>query len=429
MTNAELSVAFFLQMAIIIAACRIVGWLAKRYLGQPQVVGEMIAGVILGPSLFGLLAPDLQAALFPRESRSILFVGAQLGVGLYMFLVGLGFRRDHFRANAKSAAAVSLAGMAAPFLVAVAIAPWLISQGLFGSGLQTWQAMLFMGAAISITAFPMLARIIHERGLSGTRLGSLSLAAGAIDDAGAWCVLAIVLASFGAGPMVAVTAIAGGVAFALFMLTVGPKLLGPLGHIVEREGRLSPTVLGIVLILFMLSAWAMDAVGIHAVFGGFILGVAMPRGLLGEEIRRQLEPFAVLVLLPMFFTFSGLNTQLTMVNSLGLLAVTVVILLGSILAKGGACWAAARLTGQDNATAMGIGALMNARGLMELIIINIGLQKGVIGPALFSILVLMAILTTLMASPLFEWVYGRKARQRGELGTIGDHDDAAPVRA
>lgn len=429
MSNAELSVAFFLQMAIIIAACRIVGWLAKRYLGQPQVVGEMIAGVVLGPSLFGLLAPDLQAALFPKESRSILFVGAQLGVGLYMFLVGLGFRRDHFRANAKSAAAVSLAGMAAPFLVAVAIAPWLVAEGLFGQGIQTWQAMLFMGAAISITAFPMLARIIHERGLSGTRLGSLSLAAGAIDDAGAWCVLAIVLASFGAGPMVAVTAIAGGGAFALFMLTLGPKLLAPLGRIVEREGRLSPTVLGVVLILFMLSAWAMDAVGIHAVFGGFILGVAMPRGLLSDEVKRQLEPFAVLVLLPMFFTFSGLNTQLTMVNSLGLLAVTVVILLGSILAKGGACWAAARLTGQDNATAMGIGALMNARGLMELIIINIGLQKGVIGPALFSILVLMAILTTLMASPLFEWVYGRKARERGELGATGDHDDAAPMRA
>lgn len=420
MTNAELSVAFFLQMAVIIAVCRIVGWLAKRYLGQPQVVGEMIAGVILGPSLFGLLAPDLQAALFPKESKSILFVGAQLGVGLYMFLVGLGFRRDHFKANAKSAAAVSLAGMAAPFLVAVAIAPWLVSQGLFGQGIQTWQAMLFMGAAISITAFPMLARIIHERGLSGTRLGSLSLAAGAIDDAGAWCVLAIVLASFGAGPMVAVMAIAGGGAFALFMLTVGPKLLAPLGRIVEREGRLSPTVLGIVLILFMLSAWAMDAVGIHAVFGGFILGVAMPRGLLSQEIKRQLEPFAVLVLLPMFFTFSGLNTQLTMVNSLGLLAVTAVILLGSILAKGGACWAAARLTGQDNATAMGIGALMNARGLMELIIINIGLQRGIIGPALFSILVLMAIITTLMASPLFEWVYGKKARERGELGGLDD---------
>ncbi|WP_395944781.1 cation:proton antiporter [Brevundimonas sp.] len=426
MTNAELSVAFFLQMAVIIAACRAVGWLAKRYLGQPQVVGEMIAGVILGPSLFGLLAPDIQAALFPKESKSILFVGAQLGVGLYMFLVGLGFKRDHFRANAGSAAAVSLAGMAAPFLVAVAMAPWLVDLGLFGRGIATWQAMLFMGAAISITAFPMLARIIHERGLSGTRLGSLSLSAGAIDDAGAWCVLAIVLASFGAGPMVAVMAIAGGGAFALFILTLAPKLLAPLGRMVEREGRVSPTVLGIVLILFMLSAWCMDAVGIHAVFGGFILGVAMPRGLLTREIKRQLEPFAVLVLLPMFFTFSGLNTQLTVVNSLGLVAVTLVILAGSILAKSGACWAAARLTGQDNATALGIGALMNARGLMELIIINIGLQKGIIGPALFSILVLMAIITTLMASPLFEWLYGRKARERGELGDINAVEDEEP---
>lgn len=429
MTNAELSVAFFLQMAVIIAVCRIVGWLTKRWLGQPQVVGEMIAGVILGPSLFGLLAPDLQAALFPKESQSILFVGAQLGVGLYMFLVGLGFRRDHFRANAKSAAAVSLAGMAAPFLVAAAIAPWLVGQGLFGQGIQDWQAMLFMGAAISITAFPMLARIIHERGLSGTRLGSLSLAAGAIDDAAAWCVLAIVLASFGAGPMVAVKAIVGGGAFALFMLTLGPKLLAPLGRLAEREGRLSPTVLGIVLILFMLSAWAMDSVGVHAVFGGFILGVAVPRGLLSQEIRRQLEPFAVLVLLPMFFTFSGLNTQLTMVNSLGLLAVTAIILLGSILAKGGACWAAARLTGQDNATALGIGALMNARGLMELIIINIGLQRGVIGQALFSILVLMAILTTLMASPLFERVSGRNARARGDSGELNEADEHLAVAA
>nr|WP_314529417.1 cation:proton antiporter [uncultured Brevundimonas sp.] len=428
MTNAELSVAFFLQMAIVIAACRIVGWLAKRYLGQPQVVGEMIAGVILGPSLLGLAWPDLQAALFPKESRSVLFVGGQLGVGLYMFLVGLGFRRDHFKANARSAAAVSLAGMAAPFLVAVAIAPWLVSMGLFGAGIATWQAMLFMGAAISITAFPMLARIIHERGLSGTRLGSLSLAAGAIDDAGAWCVLAVVLASFGAGPMVAVKAIAGGGAFALLVLTMGPRLLAPLGRMVEREGRVGPTVLGIVLILFMLSAWAMDAVGIHAVFGGFILGVAMPRGLLGQEVRRQLEPLVVLLLLPMFFTFSGLNTQLTLVDNLGLVAVTGVILIGSVLAKGGACWAAARLTGQDNPTALGIGALMNARGLMELIIINIGLQRGVIGPALFSILVLMAICTTLMASPLFEAVYGRKARERGELAGLdeAEHDTAPP---
>lgn len=410
MTPAELSIAFFLQMAVIIAACRGVGWLAKRYLGQPQVVGEMIAGVILGPSLFGLIAPDLQAALFPRDSRGVLFVGAQFGVGLYMFLVGLGFRVEHFRQNAGSALAVSLAGMGAPFLIAVVMGPWLLSQGLFGAGVTTAQAILFTGACIAITAFPMLARIIHERGLSGTPLGALSLAAGAIDDAAAWCVLAVVLATFGDGAPVAVKAIAGGLGFAVLMLTLGPRLLAPLGKRVEREGRLTPMTLGLVLILFMLSAFAMDWIGIHAVFGGFILGCVMPRGLLAEELKRQLEPFAVVVLLPMFFTFSGLNTQLTMVNSLNLLGVTLAILVASVAAKGLACWGAARLTGQDNATAMGIGALMNARGLMELIIINIGLQRGIIGPALFSMLVLMAIATTLMASPVFELVYGRKAR-------------------
>jgi Kef-type K+ transport system membrane component KefB len=431
MTPAQLSVVFFLQMFVIIAVCRAVGWAAKRFLGQPQVVGEMIAGVILGPSLFGLLAPDLQHMLFPKESKTVLYVGAQMGVGLYMFLVGTTFNSGHFKSNAKSAAAVSLSGMAAPFLVAFAIAPWLLSLNLFGKGITGLQAALFMGAAISITAFPMLARIIHERGLSKTPLGTLSLSAGAIDDAGAWTVLAIVLATFGGGPMVAVKAIVGGGAFVLFMVTLGPKLLAPLGRIAEREGKLTPTLLGVVMMLFMLCAWAMDAVGIHAVFGGFILGTVLPRGVLTREIKKQLEPFAVVVLLPMFFTFSGLNTQLTMVNSFGLVAVTLVILAGSILAKGGACYLAARLTGQDNATAFGIGALMNARGLMELIIINIGLQKGVIGPALFSMLVLMAIITTLMASPMFELLYGKAARARGELGALDEHEDedGAPVLA
>ncbi|AYV49544.1 cation/H(+) antiporter [Caulobacter flavus] len=427
MTTAELSVAFFLQMAVIVAACRAMGWVVKRFFDQPQVVGEMIAGVILGPSLLGLLAPDIQHMLFPKETKSVLYVGAQLGVGLYMFLVGVGFRSDHFKANAKSALAVSLSGMTAPFLVAILLTPWLMSLNLFGAGVQSFQATLFMGAAISITAFPVLARIIQERGLTRTPLGSLSLSAGAIDDAGAWTVLAIVLASLGGGAAVAVKAIIGGGLFALFMLTMGPKLLAPLGRWAEREGKVTPTLLGVIVVLFMLSAWAMDAAGLHSVFGGFILGAAMPRGLLTRELKKQLEPFALALLVPMFFTFSGLNTQLTMVNSWALAGIALVILAGSIAAKGLACWAAARLTGQDNATAMGIGALMNARGLMELIIINIGLQKGIIGPALFSMLVVMAIVTTLMASPLFEIVYGRKARLSGELGALNE-DDEEPVR-
>jgi Kef-type K+ transport system membrane component KefB len=360
----------------------------------------------------------------------MLFVGAQLGVGLYMFLVGLGFDRSHFRIHGRSAAAVSISGMAAPFLTAVLITPWLMTiGGLFTPSVTRFEATLFMGAAISITAFPMLARIIHERGITNSPLGTLALSAGAIDDAGAWTVLAIVLASFGDGPMVAVKALAGGIGFAVFMLLLGPRLFAPLGSWAEREGGVSQTLLAIVLILFMLSAFAMDVVGIHAVFGGFVLGCVLPRGRLADDVRAKLEPMTVVLLLPMFFTFSGLNTQLTMVDSLPLVAVAAAILAASILAKGGACWAAARLTGQDNPTAMAIGALMNARGLMELIIINIGLQRGIIGPALFSVLVLMAIVTTLMASPLFERVYGRRARARGDLGSLRDTGAAEPAAA
>jgi len=415
---------------VIVAAARGVGRLGKRFLGQPQVVGEMIAGVILGPSLFGLIAPQLQAELFPKDAKGILYVGAQLGVGLYMFLVGLGFDRSQFRSNIKSAGAVSISGMAAPFLLAVLITPWLAGYGLFSPKLGLAQAMLFTGACISITAFPMLARIIHERGLSKSPLGSLSLSAGAIDDAGAWTVLAIVLATFGAGSLVAVKAIAGAVGFAVLMIGFGPRLLAPLGRAADRAGGVGQGLLAGVLMLFLLSAFAMDWVGMHAVFGGFLLGTAMPRGLLTRELRAKLEPVTVVLLLPMFFTFSGLNTKLDLIANPALLLVALAILAASVLAKGGACWAAARITGQDNPTALAIGALMNARGLMELIIINIGLQRGIIGVELFSMLVLMAVVTTLMASPLFELVYGRKARERGELGAIKDVQEdvsAAPA--
>lgn len=397
-------------MAVILLACRIVGWLGRK-IGQPQVVGEMIAGVLLGPSLFGYFSPDLSARIFTQETRGILYVGAQLGVGLYMFLVGMEFRGDLFRSRARSAVSVSLAGMVVPFIIGGLLAPWLMTvPGIFSEATRTYQAALFLGAAIAITAFPMLARIIYERGLSGTSLGTLALAAGAIDDAAAWCVLAIVLASFGGSPSLALVAIVGGLLYAMLMLTVGKTWLRKLGGIATREGGVSSSLLAIVLMLFCFGAWFTDAIGIHAVFGGFILGIAMPRGVLTTQVTQKLEAFTVIFLLPMFFTFSGLNTSLGMVMEPMTLWVALVILLASTLAKGVACWGAARLNGEDNRTSMAIGALMNSRGLMELIIINIGLQKGVIGPKLFSILVIMAIVTTLMASPVFEWVYGRHAR-------------------
>lgn len=415
----DYSIHFFLQLAVILLACRVVGWAGKRFLNQPQVVGEMIAGVVLGPSLLGLVFPDLQAAIFPRETRGLLYAGAQLGVGLYMFLVGLTLRLDHFQTKARSAALVSAAGIAVPFLLAVLVTPMLLTvPGLFAEGISTGSATLFMGACIALTAFPMLARIIHERGLADTALGTLSLTAGAFDDAVSWCVLAIVLATFGAGAGVAILAIGGALLYAAFLILFGKRLLAPLGRAVEAKGEMSMTVLSITLMLFCLSAFFMDAIGIHAIFGGFILGVFMPRGAFVEELKRKVEPLAVVLLLPMFFTYSGLNTRMDTVDSLPLLLIALGVLAVSILAKFGACWAAARIAGEDNRTALGIGALMNSRGLMELIIINIGLQKGIIGPTLFAMLVLMAIVTTVMATPLFEAVYGKQARASGELGHV-----------
>jgi len=418
MTSAELSVAFFLQMFFILAACRAVGWVARRC-GQPQVIGEMIAGVLLGPSLLGLFWPGAQQFLFPPESLDTLYVVAQLGIGLYMFLVGAEFDMGLFRSRIRSAVLVSLAGMLVPFITGVALALWLVKvPGLFSEQTRPFEAILFLGAAIAITALPVLARIIQDRGLTGTALGTLVLAAGAINDAAAWCVFAIVLATFGGGTMVVVKAFAGGIGYALLMAFAGRKLLAPLGRIAEAQRRISPGLLGVILMLLMLAAWAMDAAGIHAVFGGFLLGTAMPRGFITQELKRQLEPLAVVFLLPIFFAFSGLNTRFDMVSSLELLLIAAVVLVASIAAKAVACWAAARLAGEDNRTAMAVGTLMNARGAMELIILNIGLQKGIIQPALFSIMVLMAIVTTLMTAPLFEWVYGKKARAAGELGAI-----------
>jgi Kef-type K+ transport system membrane component KefB len=226
----------------------------------------------------------------------------------------------------------------------------------------------------------------------------------------------VVLASFGGGMGLAVKAIGGGLLYTGLMLTVGRRLLSHLALKAERDGRLTPSMLSTCLMLLMISAWVTDAVGIHAVFGGFLLGVAMPRGRLTRELKRDLEPFTVVFLLPMFFTYSGLNTRLDMVNSLELVGFSLVILAASCFGKFGACWAAARATGSENRLALAVGALMNARGMMELILLNIGLQRGIIQAPLFSMLVLMAVVTTLMASPVFEFVYGRYARTEGRVG-------------
>lgn len=410
MTSFDLSVLFFFQLAFILAVCRIVGYIASK-VGQSQVVSEMIAGVIMGPSLLGYLLPGFQASVFPKSSLTIIYSVSQVGLVLYMFLVGTEFQIELIRRRIRSAASVSVAGIATPFALGVVIALFLKSNGeFFSEGVKPWEAMLFMGAAMSITAFPMLARIIYERGLTGTSLGTLALAAGSIDDAAAWCLLAVVLASFSRNAVIAVSAIAGGALYAIIVLGVGRPVFRRLERRAEREDGVTPPIMAVVLMLLMSGAWFTDRMGIYAVFGAFIMGMAMPRGLFARDLRQKIEPLTTNLLLPMFFVYSGLNTRLGLVDSPAMWGVAVVILLAACFGKGIACWAAARMNGEENREAMAIGTLMNARGLMELIILNIGLERGVITPTLFTIMVMMAIVTTLAATPLFELVYRRGSR-------------------
>lgn len=412
MSTFDLSVLFFLQLAFILGVCRIVGIIFKR-LGQSQVVSEMIAGVVMGPSLMGWLLPDLSAYLFPAASKPILFAVCQVGLVLYMFLIGVEFDVDLIKSRLRSAASISLAGILAPFALGALLAFYLAGDSsLFSVKTTALQAILFMGAAMSITAFPMLARIIFEQGLSKTSLGTLALAAGSMDDAAAWCVLAIVLASFQNNMSIAVYAIGGGVLFAIVTLVAIKHLLKPLGKMVEASGEMSRGVLSLVLMLTMLGAWFTDFIQIYAVFGAFVMGIAMPRGKFAQELHRIIYPLTTAFLLPVFFVYSGLNTKIGLVNTPYLWLIAGLVLVAAIVGKAVACYLAARWHGESHKEAMAIGTLMNARGLMELIILNIGLQRGIIEPALFAILVMMAIITTLMATPIFERVYGSKeARQ------------------
>ncbi|MGK2867501.1 MAG: cation:proton antiporter domain-containing protein [Mycobacterium sp.] len=408
---AETAIHFFLQLTVILAACKLAGIAAQR-VGQPAVVGEMIAGVVLGPSLFGRIAPDLQNHLFPTgTSNLVLYTVAQLGLVLYMFIIGLNFDVDHVRQRAGTAAAVSITGTVAPLAIgALAAIPLLSAGGFFGDNVTLGMAMMFLGASIAITAFPMLARIIFEKKLTGTSLGTLALACGATADAVSWCILAAVLAIHRNSPMLAVIAIGGGLLYTLVLLTIGRRGLQPLGRMAEENQGVSPSMLSTVLILLMACAWLTDIIGIYAIFGAFLLGVAMPSGFFATNLTDKLEPLTTKLLLPLFFVYSGLNTQIGLVNTPALWAVTLGLVVVAIVGKGVACAVAARLSRVPLRESVALGALMNARGLIELILLNIGLEAGIITPTLFTIMVIVAVVTTLMTSPIFEWVYGRHRR-------------------
>jgi Kef-type K+ transport system membrane component KefB len=410
MTSQQLAAHFFLQVTLILLVCRFVGGLMPR-IGQPKVVGEMIAGVLLGPSLLGVLSPSLQTWLFPSQSLSALSLVSQLGLVLYMFVVGTHLQIDFIRQAYRGALLISLAGIVAPFVLGAGLAAMLYRDGgFFAPALSSWQSMIYLGAAMSVTAFPVLARIIQDKGIAGTTIGTLALAAGATDDAIAWCLLAIVLASVNHDPVLAGSAIVGGTLYTVVVLSLLRPRLAKLESIVDGDGSLAPGTLALVLSLLMAGAWFTDAIGIHAVFGAFIMGIAMPRGLFAKELARHIEPLATTLLIPLFFVYSGLSTRVNLLASSGLWLIAIVVIVIASVGKGAACWTAGVFAGRPSREAMAIGALMNARGLMELIILNIGLERGMITPSLFTVMVTMTIATTLAAGPLFEWAWRGAAK-------------------
>jgi Kef-type K+ transport system membrane component KefB len=412
MLNTELAVQFFLQIAVILFACRVVGLIAVR-LGQPQVVAEMITGVLLGPSLFGLVLPELQQWIFPwdptqqtRDSQTYLFPASQLGLALYMFIVGMEFRIDVVKAHARSSIAVSIAGMVTPFLLGAGLAAYFFySTELFPKKTTLTEAMLFLGASMCITAFPMLARIIHYKGLAGTLMGTVAIGAGAIDDVTAWCLLAVVLASFDDNASQAFYSIGGGVLFMVVsVFIIKPILYRLRKQWINASDELTDSGLAMGLGCMALASWFTDLIHLHAVFGAFVMGAMMPRGSITRGLTQKIQPLAVSLLLPLFFTYSGLNTKIGLLNSWYLWGMCLLVFIAAVIGKGIACSAAAKLSGLSTRESLGIGTLMNARGLMELIIINIGLQRGIISEGLFATLVIMAIMTTLMASPIFDLI-------------------------
>lgn len=407
MTNFDLVLRLFLQLAVILGVCRVVGWLG-RFAGQAQVVSEMIAGVFLGPSLLGLLAPDAQAWLFPKASMSILYAISQLGLVLYMFMVGLEFDTAVIRTRLRSAGLISASGIVVPFILGAALAWRLGNDGtFFTSHISLSLAAMYMGAAMSITAFPVLARILQERGILKTRIGTVTLAAGSLDDAMAWCLLAFILAAMKSDASIALAAMLGGVLYVLAMLFLVKPLLRRFENAVEPDGGISVTAITPMLIAVMLSAWFTDTIGIHAVFGAFVCGACMPRGRFAAAVQERFGLVTQSLLVPVFFVYSGLNTRIGLLGTPRLWMLAAVVIGVAVIGKGLACALAARASGEPWRESWTIGALMNARGLMELIILNIGLERGLITQTLFTIMVLMAIVTTVMASPLFSLIYAR----------------------
>ncbi len=395
-----------LQIAVILVAARMVGFVFQK-INQPQVMGEMVAGILLGPSLLGWLAPGASAALFPPASLGYLNALSQVGLVVFMFVVGLALNPSELHGYGHAAVLTSHVSIVAPFclggLTALYLYPRLSDDGVSFTGFA-----LFIGAAMSITAFPVLARILSERGLVRSRLGTLAIACAAVDDVTGWCILAyiVVLVRVSHTGRPAWVTIAGAIVYVLFMVLVVRRLLPAFERQFRKRDRLSDDLLAVIVVLVLLSALATEWLGIHLLFGAFLMGAIMPKT--PDFVRYLLHKFesvTVVLLLPLFFAYTGLRTRIGVGGGRAVWFYSAIVIVVAITGKLGGSMFAARLAGMPWRESASLGILMNTRGLMELVILNIGLDIGVISPAMFSIMVLMALVTTFMTTPLLEWVY------------------------
>jgi Kef-type K+ transport system membrane component KefB len=396
------------EVLIVIGLSRLMGQVC-RWLKQPLVIGEIVAGIMLGPSLFGLIAPDLTAALFPAETIPFLNVLSQVGLIFFMFLIGLELNPKYLSGQLDIAILTSHVSILVPFSLGTLLAVLLYPLVSNASVSFTAFAM-FLGAAMSITAFPVLARIITENNLQRTRLGTLALTCAAVDDVTAWCVLAVAIAVAKQGSVVgAFPTIIEALLYIGFMVTAGRWFLQRVATYYHRTGRLNQLLLAGIYMGVVASALITEIIGIHLIFGAFLLGAAMPKDAeLGREIAQKTEDFVLIFLLPVFFAFSGLRTQIGLLNRSELWLLCAIVLVVAIAGKYVGTYIAARVSGIDQREASALGWLMNTRGLTELIVLNIGLSLGVISPLLFTMLVIMALVTTFMTSPLLEWTYPKR---------------------
>ncbi len=394
------------QIIVIVLAARLTGRILAR-LGQPRVIGEMLAGIILGPSVLGSLVPGFSATLFPPASLGFLSALSQIGLLFFMFVVGLEIDPTHLRERGETALVTSHASIAVPFLMGTALALFLYTR-LAPKGVEFAGFALFVGAAMSVTAFPVLARILVERRLMRTRLGTIAIACAAVGDVSAWCILAavVVLARHGRAGVPLWVTIGGTLVFVSLMATVGKTSLRRLVERFGSGGVFGADLLAVVLVSVLVSAWITERLGIHALFGAFLLGALMPRDeQVVQALRGQIENVMVVLLLPLFFAFTGLRTRIGLIGGTEQWLVCGLVTLVAVAGKFGGTTIAARVTGLQWRESLALGAMMNTRGLMELIILNIGLDIGVISPTLFAMMVLMALVTTTMTTPVLAWLH------------------------